>query len=265
VVYYANGSASDEQDLVGDLHTFLTSTIGEWTRVGIITDTATDKDYVYKSQGTNPGMYRDLYIRIRGYGNYIYLYGYSYWESVGVNDGELHHSTYSKVSVGAAAIPYWFFGDEDHFWIVAKNDVTYYSGHAGYLDTYYTPTDDDLPMVIIGHSSASYGLSSNRMYSYSPVVSGTNVAYTTSTSLQSQFLIYADPNDRDGAQGHVPYVIYTTAAGQTEVRGELKGVLYFSGNTLVSEDWVTISGTSSKFFIRRYSATVCEGFGPVPV
>ena len=261
---YDSGTATDEQDLVGVIHTFLTSTIGGWTRIGIITDTASDKDYVYFSNGEVPGLYRDMYIRVRGYSNYVYLYGYSYW-SAGSNDGELHNASYSLISVGSSSIDYWFFGDRDHFWIVAKNGSDYYYGGAGYLDSYYSPSDNDFPLAVIGHSSISYGLAdSTKTVGYSAVTSGTNVILKAENT-QTNLTAFGDPNLRDGSQAHTPAVMYCSTAGHQEVQGELRGVLMFSGVTLTNEDWVTISGTDHKFFIARYSDSECVGFGPIPV
>jgi len=263
---YSNGSATDEQDLVDKIHTFLTSTIGGWERIDIVTDTASDKDYVYKSSGENVGLYRDIYARVRGYSNYVYFYGYSYWLDSGTNDGELYNSSYTRIIASAAPMDYWLFGNRDYFWVIVKVTTDLYPGGVGYLDSYYSPADDDLPMVVTGCSSSSYGYTAtNRCRMYSPTISGYNVSVFSPATVQSQILVYGDPNDRDGSQAHLPYIMYCSMAGHSEVRGEMPGVLYFSGVNLSNEDWVTISGTDSKFFIRRYSDSVCEGYGPVMV
>lgn len=263
---YSNGTATTEQDLVGYLDTFLTSTIGGWTKVGTITDTGTDKDLVFKSSGETPGRYRDIYIRVRGYNNYLYFYGYSYWESAVTNDGQLYSASYSNMPVGSSSIDYWLFGDKDHFWVVAKNGSDLYSGGGGYLNSYYDPADNDLPLVIVGHGSISYAFASTtRVQGYSATTSGTNIALRAASDIHSGILAFGDPSFRDGSQAHMPAIMYCTTAGHQEIQGELKGTLMFSGVTLANEDWVTISGTDYKFFITRYSDTSCTGYGPVAV
>ena len=96
-------------------------------------------------------------------------------------------------------------------------------------------------------------------------VSGTNVTGRCLSTVHSSVLAYADPNDRNAGRAQLPFIVYSTTAGHTEIRGELRGVVQFSGVDLDNKDWVTISGTDYKFFIRRYSDSVCEGYGPVHI
>ena len=56
---------------------------------------------------------------------------------------------------------------------------------------------------------------------------------------------------------------HATNNSEKELRGELKHSLWFGGDTLASEDWVTISGTAYKYFINKYSADETFGVGPV--
>lgn len=261
--YYEYGTVADEQELVGSLDTFLTSVIGTWTKIDTVTDTASDKDLVFHSPGN--GQYRDIYLRFRGTGNYVYIYGYSLWIDSGTYDGELHNSLYTRVATGSNSINYWFFGDIDYVWVVVQDVVTgtYCSGHGGLIDSYYDAADDDYPLVVIGCAADYYPLTStNRAYMYSALSSGTavnHIAYNTHTSL----LAYGDPSDRDSnIEAHTPFIMYNTIAGHKEIRGELKGALYFSGTSFNSADWTTVSGTDMMYFIRKYSVTLCEAFGP---
>ncbi len=260
--YYDYGTATDEQDLVGQLDTFLTSTIGTWVKIDTVTDDATTKDLVFRSPGG--GDYRQIYLRFRGNSNYVYIYGYSGWISSGDNDGELYSSIYTRVGTGSGSINYWFFGDINYVWIVLEDSGgNYTAGHGGLLDSYHSPTEDDLPLAVVGCVNNTYSMTgTNRTYMYSALASGTNImhkAYNTHTPL----LAYGDPSDRNAAvEAHTPFIIYNDVVGHKEVRGELRGALYFSGTSFSSGDWVTISGTDMRYFVRSISATNCEAFGP---
>ena len=261
--YYVNGTATDEQDLVGQLDTFLTGTIGTWVKIDTVTDTAATKDLVFRSPGN--GEHRQIYLRFLATGNSVYIYGYSGWRSSVDYDGQLHSAIYSRMGTGTGNINYWFFGDIDYVWIVAEDSVgNYIAGHGGLLDSYHSAEDDDLPLVIIGCINSSYSMTgTNRTYMYSALVSGTNImhkAYNTHTPL----LAYGDPSDRNAnVEAHTPFIIYNDVVGHKEVRGELRGALYFSGTSFSSGDWVTISGTDMSYFVRSISASNCEAFGPV--
>lgn len=261
--YYSRGTAADEQELVGEIETFLTSTIGTWVKIDTVTDDAATKDLVFRSPGS--GQYRDIYLRLKGNSNYVYLYGYSYWGSSIDYDGEISSSSYLRVATGSSDIDYWLFGDIDYIWIIAKDTGagTYCSGYGGLIDSYYDQDEDDLPLAIVGCANHIYSLTSNtRIYMYSALVSGTKVLHYAADT-HSGLLEYGDPSDRNNnVEAHTPFIIYNNQAGHKEIRGELKGAIYISGASFSSENWITISGTNSDYFIKKYSDSNCEGFGP---
>lgn len=265
MVYYSSGSATTEQDLVTAIDTFLTSTIGSWTKIGTITDISSDRDYVYKASGPGlPGEYRDIYVRWRGYNNNLYVYGYSAWFSAVAYNDELYSNSYGLT--GAVPINYWLFGDSTYLWVVWRNgsDTYYYSCFGGFISPYYSYQYDPLPLAIVGHTDYSTGLQGARTLMYSATVSGSDTVYYGANT-QSTHLAYGDPNVRDNSQAHCPYILYSTVAGSKEVRGEFPGIVQFSGVSLSSTDWVSVSGTNYKFFIRKYGDDSCEGFGPVDI
>lgn len=267
MVYYTSGTAVTEQDIVGAIETFLTTTIGGWVKIGTITDASSDKDLVFYSKGSVPGRYQDIYMRWRGYSDYIYTYGYSLWVSAVTYSDEIHDASYTRMPVGGTNMEYWLFGTRDWLWVVVKNssDSALYSCYGGYILTYYSASDDTLPIAVVGQTASSYSFANNRCYMYAPVVSGTVSIYKCSATESSNLLTYGDPNTRDGSQAHVPLVLYNATEGYKELRGELEGSVRFSGATLSSEDWVVISGTGHKFFVQRYDDNTCFGFGPIPV
>lgn len=270
IIEFGKNSATSEQEVLLQFDSFLVSICG-WERIDIVTDTVTDRDYVYYSQGTEAGKYRDLYVRLRAYANYIDVYGYSWWGSSSNNSGELYDSSYTRIPVNGTAFDWYGFGDKDGFWLVVDDGSYYYSLFGGYFDTYYDASFDSLPTCVIGNIYNSYWYTDSRVYGYgaadnlSPNVSGTSRKYVTYVNIYNDMLLHSSPSDRDGTEyGHCPFVMYCTDnVSGYEVRGELRHVLWFSGAGLTSGDWYTISGTNYKYFIKRYSDDHTEGFGPI--
>jgi len=267
LIEYIQGTAADEQEIILALEDFMTNVISGWTVLDKNTDTGTDRDYIFYSQGTTPGKYRDLYIRWRGISDDVRLYAYQRWNNSGDFDAELNDPTYNIMNVGAGSLTYWIFGDADGVWLLVKNGSNYYSGYGGYLETYYCNDVDDLPTCVIGQDASPSFFDSNRVYAYGPPSAGSGIetAYLTTKNLYTEFLTYGEPNQRDGSVAHIPVVLYhSTNTPEYEVRGELRHALWFGGTSLAAEDWVTISGTNYKYFIQKYQNDETVGFGPVP-
>jgi len=267
LIEYITGSATTEQDLILALEDFMVNVLTGWTLIDKNTDTSSDRDYVFYSQGTEVGKYRDLYIRWRGYNNDIQIYGYQRWASSGDYDAQLNQSSYGIINCGTGPFTYWIFGDADGVWLVVKSGSDYYHGFGGYLVSYYCEDVDDLPTCIVGQYSTSYFFDSSSVYAYGPPAAGSGVvtSYITHKDLYTNYLTYGGPNQRDGSVAHVPVVlIHSANVLETEVRGELRHALWFSGASLASEDWVTISGTNYKYFIKKYADDETVGFGPIP-
>lgn len=261
-MYFTNGTATNEQDLVGQISTFLTGTCG-WALKGTITDTGTDKDLVFFSRGSTPGKYCDLYIRWRGNADKIQVYAYTLWASAVVYNDQITDGTYTVCATGTSTIPYWLFGDPDGLWVMLKNGSSYYSAYGGYINTYYAAADDRWPIAIIGQSNPSTFFSGTRINAYS-VISGTSAVYNSHDNNYTNLLAYGK-SVRDGSNTAMPLPIYSPTTNKNEVRGELYGVLRFPGSGLAVESWYTVSGTNSKFFLHRLNDTHCYGYGPVPV
>lgn len=258
-INYTNGTASNEQDLITVLDTFLTGTCG-WTKIGTTTDTSSDRDYTYKSVGSVSGKYRDLYLRFRGYNNTLYIYTYTAWFSSSVKSDEIS----VNAPTGSSYLNYWFFGNQDWVWVLFAN-AGIYSCFGGYIDSFYDENDDDLPVAVVGQSSSSTALAGgSRIYMYNPffISSGTNTVCTS--FFPSTLLSYGSPNSRDASIANYPVTVIR-ATTYSEVMGTLPGILYFYGSVLTSGSWYTVSGTTDKFFIQRTSDTNCYGFGPIPV
>lgn len=267
LIEYITGAASDEQGLVLALEDFMTNVLTGWSVIDKNTDTASDRDYIFYSQGTEVGKYRDLYIRWRGYNNDLDVYGYQRWVSSGDYDAQLFSTSYSRINLSAGSFTYWIFGDNDGVWILIKDGTNYFSAYGGYLETYYCDDVDDLPTCVVGQTAVSTFFDSGRVLGYGTdaAASGTNTIYDANKTAYNEFLTYGEPNQRDGSVAHIPIVLYHDSTSvEREVRGELRHCLWFGGTSLSSEDWVTLSGTTYKYFIQKYSADETMGIGPVP-
>ena len=266
LIEYITGSATTEQDLVLALEDFMINVLTGWTVVDKNTDTVDDRDYIFHSQGTEVGKYRDLYIRWRAYNNDLDVYGYQRWVNSGDYDAELYNASYTRVNCGTGPFTYWIFGDADGVWIMIKEGTNYYHAYGGYLETYYCDDVDDLPTLVAGQPAVATFFDTSSMLGYGPpsAGSGTNTIYITSKDLYTNFLTYGEPNQRDGSVAHTPIVVFHSSTGvQKELRGELKHALWFGGTSIASEDWVTLSGTTYKYFIQKYTDDETVGFGPV--
>lgn len=269
LVNFGKGTASDEQDLISHVENFMVGICG-WEKIDTVSDTASDKDLVFKSGGKLPERYQDLYCRWRGYSNYIYNYMYTRWVSSGDYDGEIHDSTYSRSPCSSTGFDWWGFGNEDGVWFVWVSGGSYYSAYTGYTKSYLPESEDMRPIANISQLYDSYWFHETRVYMHNVSsdrvgsISGTEYVYKSDLSIYNDLLSYSAPSDRDGNWGHCPILVCREAGGiQKELRGELMHCLAFPGDGLSSEDWITLSGTDYKYFIQRYSDSETTGFGPV--
>jgi hypothetical protein len=263
---YETSTATDEQELALKLKTFLVNECS-WTLLDTVTESASDKDYVFFIQGTQGR--RDLYIRFRGYSNYLYVFGYTHWVDSGTYSDQMHNTTNSRAAASASPLTYWFIGNATRVIVIIKSGTAYHSMYAGHITSYYSTDYDDLPLCIIGHTSESSSLTSARALMYVPftLASGTSDYYHSSSDIITTVLQYGSPNVRDASIAMFPAVMYCDTAGYYEARGELDGWHWASGAGVASETFITISGTSDKFLVIKHASsntnTYC--YGPIPV
>lgn len=225
---YTYGTCQTEQDFVTDVNTFLTTTMGTWELFETISDTSSNRDYAWKSEGEDPDNYRDIYIRMRAESNNIYLYAYGLYESSTVNWQELYSSSYSYLPTDGYAFRYWMFGNKDFvcFTILNSDDGYTYTGYLGLIESSYTPNDDDLPILCKGHSSNSYTWHSNgHHYMHAPVASGEQQYF----SYNWGSILNNDIGIRNTKLQFFPVVLRNSTASNNEVRGRPFGVYQVSG------------------------------------
>lgn len=265
VYSYTHGRCKTEQDAVLALDDFLVNTIG-WTRVDTVSDTTTNRDYVWKSTGDSDWVSSGgdpIYIRVRGELDKWVVYGYrTYTDSV-TYTFELYDATGSNVDLSASWLRYWFYGDKNFVCCIFYDESNDYpiSCYLGLINPYYDITNDDYPLLIKGQSSYTYGwVGTEECYMYDCVSSGVSPHDTTNWWTILQY----DRGVRDG--GYVvmlPSVLVNRTTGELEVRGEPHGVYQINGNRISNFDSVaTASGVYLAFRFNKTSST-STAFGPV--
>lgn len=220
---YDYGTCLTEQDFVTSANTFLTTTIGDWELFDTISDTSSNRDYVWKSPGENPDDYRDIYIRMRAESNNIYVYGYGLWADASTYWQELYNASYSFLPTGGYAFRYWMFGNKDFicFTIMNGNDGYTYTGYLGLIESSYVPETDPYPLLCRGHSTSSYTWhTSSYQYMHAPVESGSQRYF----SINWDTLLDNDLGIRETKMLLMPVVLYNSTASNNEVRGRPFGV-----------------------------------------
>jgi hypothetical protein len=259
---YTSGVVETEQDFVSALHTFLTSDLSGWTRVEIVSDTSSDRDYAWSSDGENPDDNDTIYIRLRGYDNYLYNYGYITYTDSLTNTGELFDTNYTRINTNGYGFRYWIYGNADFvcYTIKNSNDSKAYTGYLGLIRSYYEPENDVLPLLVKGQYGSTYGWSSsNTCYMHNATTSGEDyfTAYTWWTTLQY------DQGLRSDEALVIPVILVNTNAGDHEVRGEPYGVYQVNGDRVA--DFAPVLSASGVFVCAKVNNTNSTSYiyGPV--
>lgn len=116
VANYSTGYASDEQEYILAMDDFLVNHVG-WYRIDTISDTASNRDYVWMSDG-EPDWSDNSFpriIRMRGQSNFIYLYAYETYTNSSTFTGQIHNATYTLIQDMTTGIWYTFIGDKERF------------------------------------------------------------------------------------------------------------------------------------------------------
>lgn len=248
----SSGVATDALDLADRLDVFLTEYIG-WVRQYTVDSGVSTRDRVYYNNGgeeSNP--YNDMYARWKGLNTgIIYQYAYSYYSVLGVYSDEMG-GTAATSNPGAYSGPckYWLLGNKDVVWVLTCNTTsgTYYSSSIGYCDSYYCPSYDALPVVVVGQEVDSKTFVDNRVLMYNRL--GAPAPYVSEN--YSLLVQHGTPQERDGSYFGMGVVLRNDVVGERELRGELFGAKQIYGSDFVSENILVVSGTSEQYFVLRH-------------
>ncbi len=258
------GVVADEQLLVTAIDTFLTSTIGGWTRIETVADDpGNNRDYAWSSPGELPDYYDTIYIRMRGQSDKLYLYGYGWYTDSSTFGDEIYNVSRTYLTCGSVPIRYWLVGNKDFIQVHITNYSTnkYYVGYAGLIKSYYVPETDPYPLLIKGqYTAGAYWSNIDTSFMHNPTTSGESVyvAHNWNTTTLNY-----DIGIRTNDSCILPVVLYSSTASNEEVRGEPYGVYQVNGKLVGHMTPMTsASGTFITFKIDS-NDTKTYAYGPI--
>jgi hypothetical protein len=262
VYRFDTGVAETEQDVITAIDDFLVNTVGTWTRIETVSDTASNRDYAWSSVGSDPDNYDTIFIRIRGQSNQIHFYGYSYYESSSVNSFEIYNGSFTYLALSSSPIRYWLVGNEDFIQVHTRRGDTggYYLGYAGLIRSYYIPENDNYPLMIRGQSSTTTEWEdSNAAYMYNTTTSGEG----NFQGFNWDSVLGFDLHYRTNELCLLPVVMYSADGSNEEVRGEPYGVYQVNGR--LSGHQSVITSVSGTFVVFKMNTTDSKtyAYGPV--
>lgn len=257
-----------EQEGIDALANFLVSTIG-WSVAEDVADSGTDRDIVLTSTGeadSANGFAR--YIRLRGTGNYIYMYTYETFVSTAVNTGEVYDATYGRIPAPSSSTGFLLQAVADLERVVIHVEApngTRYMGYVGRIRPYAKATQHNYPNLVKGGQASIYDwyYSGAARNSWMRGVEGTQAHYYCIELLTSATLASIGVSDRDGSFGVVAPVLYR-ADGDTalsELVGEPRGVYRISDEAAAHNSFVSIGGEN--YIVFRTGTGDNMAVGPV--
>lgn len=275
-----SGTYADEQALLTELDFFLTQTIQGWTQVKVVADTASDKNIAYYTDGSNPGFYDRMWMRIRATGDELRFNGMSLFDPVTDTDSDFFggSSQAYMIKTGTSSGTYWFMANKDAVHVVVDHlDNNYRHGGFGHWNSYYNRFEDPKPFYLFGQTAQSQTFQSAfRLGSYGPhswgtsydtVGSGNGRAYEAA---HPSDVAYGTPNPWTGEPKLLEPVFYCDGTFKYyEVRGEIPGLYMCGGAGYDFGNLVTISGTPGTvpgtYFWYKHTDDTCWAIGPVTV
>lgn len=269
VYRYRTGVVSTEQEFVGEMHTFLTSYIGGWTRIEVVTDDATTKDYVWSSEGEDD---RDteiagadpIIIRARANSNFIYQYTYGTYISSVSNTFEIYNASFTRTGSGADSFRYWMFGNKNFIcYIIQDTAVDIYVGYMGLIESFYVPETDPLPIANRAQSAYYYPLDGVSTYCAMHSVTTSGLVYYKTPSLYATTFVH-DVSNRSSNIFMLPTLLYCdTSAPDYECRGSFYGIYGASGSRLGNPSVVTTASGVFMSFRLYNNVAYCNVYGPI--
>jgi hypothetical protein len=276
-----SGTYTDEQHLLFELDFFIVETIGGWNRVKVVTDTATDKNIAYYTDGSLPGEFDRFWMRIRATADELRFNAMSLFDPSSDTDSDAFGggAGHTEMTLTTSSGTYWFAANEDavHVLVERASDGLSLHGGFGYFVSYYSAAQDPKPFYAFGQTALNITFSSHdRLYAYgphswglaySPTYSGTARSYFATQPSQIQ---YGTPNPRSGQPKLVEPVFYSDATfGAEEVRGEVPGLYMCGGTGLLTGNLITIDRmpptVSGSYLIHRHTDATSWAIGPVTV
>lgn len=271
----SSGTYTNEQGLISNIHTFLTTTISGWQRIYTVSDTGTDRNFVYTCSGSRPQDHDPGYVGFRGFGNEFYINPYSFFNSsTGVGYNNLNDSSLTATgAVSTGTGRWWFIGNNDAFFLVTAPDTvpnTYYLMGAGFWKSYYNYDYDPKPWwgMSQGSATGTFESEGDRVRSFAPGSFGKSAFPFSSLSgiggdyACEQLSLGNAVQSRTGQPYPLAPVFYLSTGVNyhlSEVRGEIPGLYKVSiPNSHFTGNVITISGMadmSGDYFVQKTAST----------
>lgn len=280
----ATGTASNYQDLLARLITFLTTdsnlvaALQNWTVVRTVT-AGGENDHLIRGPGYAGT--DNIYLRIlsaNAGGNYGFtLHGFVSYNSLVANSGQPGISPPVGMALWNSSIPYWFVADGRRFIIIAKVSTYYMTMHGGFYLPYATPAAAPYPMFIAGShvdaTSLPYTTASQVVGSiwdaatdcaYVRHMDGSWVMCAVHNSSGSYNTGNIWPYDAyyglvaapDNSLAGWPISLSSVVSGNPHTYGEIDGILGLPYDGLSAEDTFTQDGANHIVIPSVYRTTV---------
>lgn len=230
-VGYLSTAVLDEQEAVRRIKDFLITSIG-WSVSEEISNTASDVDIVFSSPGEADVQNQfQRFIRIRGTGNYVYLYTYDTFISSMSYTGELEDSSYGRVVVPSDSQGCFIRVVADLERVVVSTtsyNGTTYIGYVGRITSYYYDYQHPYPNIVKGCDNALYdwyySAGSTNSWMFGP--EGTKAHYYAVEPVGFSGLSAGKVSDRNGEVFMSAPVLVRDDADQnkSELVGEPRGI-----------------------------------------
>jgi hypothetical protein len=175
---FTTGTATDMNDLIGDLRTWLTVTLSTWTELEYTAGAGVYDATTFSVQGDGPDASRRVYVNMEtehDSGNNYHTFKARMaldYDSALSRANQLGASPLDTYTLGwDASMNYWFYANARRFIVVIKVNTTYSFFHAGMFLPWSTASEYDFPYYIAGdnpHVDVYTELDSNRNFFIRP-------------------------------------------------------------------------------------------------
>lgn len=245
VANYTSFLASDIQDCLVKIDDFLINHVG-WYRLDTVSDTSSDKDYVYESDGEREraSNANKRIIRLRAQSSVFRFYAYETYTNSSTHTGELFDISDTRFANITDEHRCRVTADKERVIIsVDDNSTDRYVAYIGRVDSFYDESLDPYPNMVRGQLSASYDWFDSFATYYAMDHDGNEREYKLTTAFD---LVYAGgPNPRNQQFYFTsPTLYYDGTFGYYELRGKVRGVYQCAEKRLSHGTFVTMaSGT----------------------
>jgi hypothetical protein len=223
-----------EQIAVSKLKDFLTDEIG-WTVAEDVTDTASDRDVVFQSDGEEEVQNNfTRYIRVRGTGDAIRLYTYETFINVSDFTGEVTDATYGLITTGAGTFEMQAVADKERVSFVVETSFnTRLIGYVGRITSYYSVNQHPFPNLVKGGENILYDwlYSANPRNMFMMGVDNTIKHYVPARVYDDATLDASVFSLRRGIGSRIPMsltIVHDGDAVNSEAAGEPRGLFQVS-------------------------------------